>query len=144
MTKKQDSTRDGSGRFKKGHSGNPAGRAGSQVARLRESIVDHVPAIITKLVKEAKAGDVQAAKLLLERVVPPLRAESIAMQFPELEIANGLAQQGAAVVQAVARGEIPASIGAELLAGLGRHARLVELDELEKRLTELEAKNGQH
>lgn len=64
------------GRWKAGESGNPKGRAPGtgEVARLRESIAAHIPAIITQLVDKAREGDMQAARLLLERVLPPMKA----------------------------------------------------------------------
>ena len=63
-------------KWQKGQSGNPAGRApGSHNPStvLRLAIAEQVPAIIDTLVEAAKAGDVSAAKLLLSRVLPPLK-----------------------------------------------------------------------
>ena len=60
--------------FVKGQSGNPAGRPKNSGAlgEIRKSILNHVPEIINTLVINAKCGDVMAAKLLLERVLPPV------------------------------------------------------------------------
>jgi len=65
--------------WKKGRSGNPAGRkpGTGAVAALRVALAEHVPAIIETLASAAKAGDTAAAKLILERVVPPLKTEEL-------------------------------------------------------------------
>ena len=65
-----------SGQWQPGTSGNPAGRppGSGKVAKLRAEIAEHVPDIVAQLVESAKGGDVQAARLLLERVLPPVKA----------------------------------------------------------------------
>ena len=132
------------GRWKAGESGNPKGRTPGtgEVAKLRDSIAKHLPAIITQLVTKAKAGDAQAARLLLERVLPPMKPieQAVALSLPDGE---GITGQGRAIVQAVADGTLAPGQGAQLLAGLGSLARIVEIDELERRITQLEGvKNG--
>lgn len=100
------------------------------------AIAEHVPTIITKLVEQARAGDVHAAKLLLERVVPPLRAVELSS---EVQLPVGpLAQQGRAVLAAVGDGQLPPGQAAQLLAGFAALARIVETDELESRIRALE------
>jgi hypothetical protein len=71
-------------KFKPGVSGNPKGRApGSTPAvKLRKAISKDIPNIITKLVDQALAGDVQAAKVLLDRVVPVLKPQSLPVAIP--------------------------------------------------------------
>lgn len=132
------------GRWKEGESGNPKGRrpGTGEVAKLRNSIAAHLPAIITQLVAKAKEGDAQAARLLLERVLPALRPieQAVALSLPTGE---GMTAQGVAIVQAVAAGILAPGQGAALLTGLGALARIKEIDELEKRITQLEgAKHG--
>ena len=91
---------------------------------------------------KAKEGDAQAARLLLERVFPALKPteQPVALSLPAGE---GITGQGRAIVLAVAAGTLAPGQGAQLLAGLGSLARIVEIDELEKRITLLEGmKNG--
>ena len=130
------------GRFKPGTSGNPAGRkpGTGEVAKLRASIAAHVPAIVKKLVEQAAAGDVGAARLLLERAIPPLKAteEPLRVALP----AGTLSAQGQAVVSAIASGELAPAQGAALLASLGSLVKLTEADELERRIESLEAIYG--
>lgn len=132
------------GKWKQGESGNPNGRPPGvgEVTRLRESIAAHLPEIITQLVTKAKEGDAQAARLLLERVLPPMKAIEPMVELT-LPAGEGMTAQGVAIVQAVAAGTLAPGQGAALLSGLGALARIREIDELEKRITKLEGlKNG--
>jgi len=123
-----------------GQSGNPAGRkpGTGEVARLRAAISEQIPAIIAKLTAAALAGDVGAARLLLERTVAPLKASEEAS--PIAMHGDTLTDQGRAVMLAVAAGSLAPAQGTALLAALGTLAKLTEADELERRITALEAK----
>ena len=83
------------------------------------------------------AGDVQAARLLLERVLPPIKAVEQA-QVLRLPVDGTLADQGRAVLAAVAEGELPPDLGAQMLNAIGVLARVVEGEELVARVAALE------
>jgi hypothetical protein len=130
--------------WKPGKSGNPNGRpkGSGKVGKLRESIAVHLPEIIAQLVTQAATGDVQASRLLLERVLPSLKPieQPVALSLPYGE---SITAQGVAVVAAVADGTLAPGQGAALLTGLASLARIKEIDELEQRITKLEGvKNG--
>lgn len=130
------------GRWKSGESGNPAGRkpGTGQVASLRADIAKQVPAIIERLTAAALSGDVGAARLLLERAIAPLKAQEVAapVRLPD----GTLTEQGRAVMDATASGDLAPGQAAALLTALGTLARLTETDELAVRVSALEAKNG--
>lgn len=129
------------GQFKKGKSGNPAGRrpGTGEVAKLRAAIAERVPDLIGTLIERALGGDVGAARLLLERVVPPLKAteEPAALTLPD----GTLTDQGKAVLSAVADGTLAPGQGAALLTSLGALAKLTEVDEFERRIAALEERS---
>ena len=127
------------GRWKPGESGNPAGRkpGSGEVAKLRAAIAEHLPGIVAQLVEAAKAGDVQAARLLLERVIPPVKAAEVA-QAVALP-GETLTEQGRAVLGAIEAGELAPGQGAALIGAIGTLARVAEVDELAARITALEA-----
>ncbi len=127
-------------RWRPGQSGNPAGRppGSGEVAKLRAAIREQLPSIIAKLTEQAAAGDVGAARLLLERVVPPIKAaeEAAPIALPDASLTD----QGRAVVAAAGAGDLAPGQAAQLLSGLAALAKLIETDELERRIAELEAR----
>lgn len=130
------------GRWKPGQSGNPAGRppGSGEVAKIRAAISDRVPELLAALMTRALEGDVGAARLLLERAIAPLKAVE---QPQALTLPDGtLTEQGRAVLAAVAAGELAPGQGAALLAAVGTLARIVEVDELTRRVEALEANHG--
>ena len=128
--------------WKPGQSGNPAGRppGTGEVAKLRAAIAGNVPAILKSLTDAAIAGDVQAAKVLLERTLPALKPaeQAQAVNIPE----GTLTDKGRAVLDAVAAGELAPGQGAALLTALGTLARVAEIDELTERIKRLELQHG--
>jgi len=124
--------------WQKGQSGNPAGRkpGTGEVARIRAAIADRLPELLAKLTEQALAGDVAAARLLLERAIAPLKA---AEQTQPLALPVGtLTEQGRAVLASVAVGELAPGQGAALLGAIGALARMAEIDELTTRIMKLE------
>ncbi|MEJ8813388.1 DUF5681 domain-containing protein [Variovorax ureilyticus] len=125
--------------WKPGQSGNPAGRppGTSKAHELREQIRACVPDVVTKLMEQAKGGDVGAARLLLERVLPAIKP----MELPQsiaLPAGGDLTAKGHALLQAAADGEIPAPHAASLMTALGSLAKVAEVDELARRVAALE------
>ena len=70
-----------------GQSGNPKGKApgSGELQKLRASIAADVPEILAGLATAAKGGDIQAARLLLERVLPPVKSieQAVELQLPD-------------------------------------------------------------
>jgi hypothetical protein len=126
-----------------GQSGNPGGRkpGTSQAAKLRTAVGKELDAIVTKLVEQAKGGDISAARLLLERICPPMRAEEqpVCIDLPE---GGSLTDQGRAVIAAAGAGEIAPAQASQVLTALGTLAKLIETDELAARIAALEERNA--
>jgi hypothetical protein len=126
--------------FKKGQSGNPAGRpAGgvNKVTRLREQIAEALPEIIRGLIVQARTGDSGAAKLLLERAIPALKpqTEPVVLNVSGKDSPSDI---GRLIVDMTSRGEITPDNSALLLSALSTQVKLTEADELAARVHELE------
>jgi hypothetical protein len=93
------------------------------------------------LVENARGGDTQAAKVLLNRCLPALRPVDGPVTLP---LGQTLTESGRAVLEAVSAGRVTPDQAAKLLGGIGTLARVVEVDELERRVTALEAEHAQN
>jgi hypothetical protein len=129
--------------FKPGESGNPQGKpkgAKSKYTLMREALADDLPQLLEATKAAALSGDMTAMRLLLERTLPPHKASSAPVSLPELEQANTLTDYARAILSATSRAELPPDTAAQLLGALGNVAKLAEMDEIERRITELEAR----
>jgi hypothetical protein len=125
--------------WKKGESGNPHGRPAHPLAeRFRGVVEPRLDEIITAMVDAASNGDAQAAKLLLDRCIPPFKPVQPTTAF-KLD-GDSLTAKAQAILAAVAAGLIAISDAKALIDSLGALARITEFDELERRVAALEVK----
>lgn len=127
--------------FQPGQSGNLNGRpkgTRNAATALRAKLLKETPAIIRKLVALASKGDVAAAKLILDRALPPLRPVAATVNIPGAEGAS-LSQQASAVLEAITSGKLEPDIGASILSALANVSRTLEVSEISRRLDALEA-----
>lgn len=127
-------------KFKKGQSGNPAGKprgAKDKRTEFRELLKPHEPAVVQKLISLAKDGDTAAMRLVLERISPQMRATDNPIR---IELAGTtLTEKAQEVVRSIAEGQITPEQGGKLLDALSACARIQELDEMARRIAALEA-----
>lgn len=70
-------------KFTKGQSGNPAGRpvgSKNKCTQFRELLEDDLPALVSVLRDKALEGDMNAMRLLLERLVPKVQVVDMSLQ----------------------------------------------------------------
>jgi hypothetical protein len=129
--------------WQKGESGNPAGRPPKGFAtaeKLRAALAEEIPVILERLVGAAKRGDIAAAKVILERVLPPLKA----IETPTVlqGLTGTLSDQGQGILRAMAAGLIAPGQATQLLGAIAAQAKIVEVDAFAKRLEALEKRLG--
>ena len=96
---------------------------------------------MAKLVERAREGDSAAARLLLERAVPPIKPIELPAPIA-LPDGSTLTEQGRAVLSAAGLGDITPGQAAQLLASLAALAKLIETDELAARIAKLEERHA--
>lgn len=138
---RQKSDRGPRGRFAPGNKaspGRPPGRG--PVAELRATLATDLDKIIDTLRTQALAGDAQAIRIILDRVLPALRPVEMPTTL-DLPAHGTLAEQARAVVQAAADGYLAPAQAAQIVTALGGVAKIVETTELISRIEALEARN---
>lgn len=132
--------------WKKGESGNPAGKpqgtrhkATMAVLALMEGGAEEITRAV---VDAARAGDLAAARLVLDRLVPPSKERPITVNLPATDTAEGIDKASQAVLEAVAGGELLPGEGQALVGIIEGRRKAMETLELEQRIAALEAHHG--
>ena len=84
------------------------------------------------------AGDMQAARIILDRLVPSLRPVEIPTVLA-MPAGATLAGQAQAVIEAAAAGELAPGQAMQIVTALGGVAKIIEATELVRRIEALEA-----
>ncbi len=129
-------------RFRKGQSGNPAGRkpgCRNRATMAAEALLEgEGEALTRKAIELALEGDTTALKLCLERIVPRRRSRTLSFDHPRIDKVSDLAQAIGSIFRDVAGGKLRLDEGATLVGMLEAKRRAVETVELEQRLRALE------
>ena len=128
--------------WKKGQSGNAAGKpkgATNHATRLVMGLMHEGAAEVAKVIIDAaRAGDLTAAKMVLERLAPPMRERPINIELPATESAQGCSEAQVAILQAVGAGDLLPGEGVALAGIVENRRRAIETIDLEQRITILE------
>lgn len=128
------------GQFAKGKSGNPAGRpkgALGKATKWREALSVHGDDLFKVAVEHALNGDMQALKLCLERISPPVKPTSDPVEFALR--GKTLSDKAESVLQAIADGVIDVDSGRKLIGAISDLGKIIEVDSILERLEALEA-----
>ena len=120
----------------KASSGRPPGRGAA--AELREALGADLEGIVATVKARALAGDMAAARLILDRLVPSLRPVEIPTVLA-MPAGATLAGQAQAVIEAAAAGELAPGQAMQIVTALGGVAKIIEATELVRRIEALEA-----
>jgi len=128
-------------KFKKGQSGNPAGRPKGIKDRrvaLRQLLSPFAGDLIAKAVGLALDGDTQALRICLDRIIPHAKEDPIEMKLPKIEGPEDCSKAQAAILSAVAEGELLPSEGQAMSNLIEAQRKAYETTELAKRLAAIE------
>jgi hypothetical protein len=136
-------------KFKKGESGNPHGRppgSRNRIAILADQIFDEklfgddkkAEALVSKAIAMAESGDTACMRLCFERIAPARKDRPVNFALPKMTEAKDAVNASAAIVAAVANGDLTPSEASELCKVVDSYARTLQTVEFEDRLLKLE------
>jgi hypothetical protein len=91
-----------------------------------------------KAIELAKAGDLTALRICMDRIVPPRKDRPVTFDLPDIETAADAAVASAAIVRAVAVGEVTPIEAAELSKIIQSFATTLQVADFEARIAALE------
>jgi hypothetical protein len=148
MSSPENAGRDQAGRWRRGASGNKAGKPKGvrhKATLAAEALLEgEAEALSRKAVQLALAGDVSALRLCLDRIIPARKDRPVNFALPKMTEAKDAVAASAAIVAAVAAGELTPTEAAELAKVVDGYARTLQAVEFEERLLKLEKTLGKN
>jgi hypothetical protein len=137
-----DKTDEKQGKFQKGQSGNPFGRpkgVRNKAILLAEKLLENeTDEICRQAIELAKKGNIQAIKIILDRILPPRKETPITIDLPVMKASTDILEAINQVTLAICCGKISPSEGETLSRIIERQAKAIEMNEFEQRLKTLE------
>jgi len=128
--------------FQKGQSGNPAGRPrGSRnkhTIAAEKLFAEDAEVLARVAIDLAKAGDIAALRLCLDRVCAPHRHRPMAFDMPALGVAADAVGAMRNLMEGLAEGEVSAPEAAGLAKVIEGFTKALTTFDLDKRLVDLE------
>ena len=132
--------------FKPGTSGNPSGKpagARNKTTLAVEALLDGEAEDLTrKAIELAKAGDIAALRLCMDRLAPPRKDRLVIFELPPVACAADAVKASAALVAAVADGDLTPAEAGELGKLIEAYVRALEATDFAARLENLERANN--
>ncbi len=128
--------------FRKGESGNPAGRrrgSRNHKTQLAELLLEgEAEALARKAVEMALGGDAAALRLCLDRLIAPRRERAVPFALPPIEGAADIAAAMAAVTRGLAEGVLSPGEAFALSQTIDTFLRAIDSRDFDRRLRHLE------
>jgi hypothetical protein len=130
--------------FVRGQSGNPTGKPRglrNKVTVAVEGLMgQYVQQVTARVIERASKGDMVAARLILDRVVPIRRGRPVRLKLPDIVDAASVMVAQALLVSAVATGNLTPEEAEPLSSMLSTYLKTVETVDIDRRLRDVENK----
>jgi hypothetical protein len=127
--------------FQKGNPGRPKGSSHKSTLLAERLMEGNVEGITNVVIAKALDGNLEAAALVLSRIVPVRKGRQVSFPMPDLD-ADGVSAAFGAVIQAVASGRLTTEEGIAIGGLLDMQRKAIETGELADMVRKLAAKAG--
>jgi hypothetical protein len=128
--------------FGPGNPGRPKGARHRATVMAEQLLSGDIEAVCAKVVKKARAGDMVAARLILDRVSPVRKGRAARFALPEIKTTGDIVAAMAAVTKAMAAGTLSPSEAIEVAGVVELMRKSIETNEIETRIAQLELRIG--
>jgi hypothetical protein len=128
--------------FPPGNDGRPKGARNKRTCLAEQIMSEDLESVARAVVREAQNGDMQAAKLVLDRVAPGRRGRPVEFTLPAETDAAGISVAFDTVLKEVAAGQISPEEAASIAALLEARRKVAETAELAERIAALEQRTS--
>ena len=132
--------RDRKGRFTHGNPGRPKGARHKATRAVEQLMGGQAERVTTAVIEAAAGGDMQAARLVLDRIAPR-REPAVSVEIPNIESAADLPMAIAAILQAVAAGDLTPTEAARITQTIEAAGGAIERHDLDRRISDIEARS---
>ncbi len=129
--------------FQQGNAGRPKGSRNRATLALEALLDGEAEALTRKAIEMAMSGDTTAMRQVMDRILPPRKDRHVPFSLPTLETAADAVKATAALVEAVAAGDLTPSEAAELSKLVEGFTRAADLHDIQARLERLEQQQEQ-
>jgi hypothetical protein len=124
--------------FQKGNPGRPKGAKNKTTIMCEKLMADDAKAIVKVVTDAAKGGDLTAARLVIDKLMPQAKSRRVEFPMPPIESLADVAEAYDGLWQAVSTGRL-AIDEAQALAGiLDKQSEFLRTRDLERRIVRLE------
>jgi len=138
--------KQGRGKFQKGQSGNPNGKTRgtkNKVTLAAEIMLKgELENICRRLIQEALSGNIQALKMVLDRIMPVRKDRPIEIDLPPLKTSSDALRAISVIVESVGDGSISPNEGEALSKIVNVYVNAIESHDYENRLLMLEGRSN--
>ena len=138
MTKGNNASTTRGRPFQPGNPGRPKGARHKTTILAEKLMADDVTGVIKAVIDAARSGDMAAARIILDRLVPVRKGRPVEIELPPVKTAADVLAGLEAVLDHVAAGALSPEEGATVGGILEMKRRTLELVEIEQRVAALE------
>ena len=124
--------------FLEGNPGRPVGSRNKRTLLVEQIMGADLEAVARAVSTAAQHGDMQAARIVLDRLAPVRRGRPVKFEMPATLDGAGLAEAFATILRAMATGELTPEEGTAVAGVLEIRRKAIETAEIEARLAALE------
>lgn len=141
--KNETTTRTTRGRpFAPGNPGRPPGARHKTTLAIEALLDGDAETLTRKCIELAKAGDMVAMRICMDRIAPIRKGRPVQLDLPEVKSIGDLATVQAAIVRAMAAGEVSTDEAADITKVVEAVGSSLERRQLEARIVALETKEA--